>query len=173
MSDTFADVARDVQQLSRSLRDKHEQATAESIRVLQAEIKAALRFNNSVARPILVNDVQYGDTPMSMKFVDKRVHLPSWAKYLEHGTGIYSDRGFKAPKNPPYAAIREWAHDKPIIPREYETIDAAAGAIAQQIAREGNKAHPFIDPVWDGPFGYQAVIAANEHAQYQALRRHF
>lgn len=167
MADTFGELAKDVQRFQRSLEDKHQDKTESALDDVRKTLQVALKMNNSVARRWLINDINRGKNPRSTTFVNERVHLPEWAKYLEHGTGIYSDEGYKAPSVPPYRPIEIWAKHK-------ATVDESdAYAIAQKIAAVGNKPHPFIDPVWRGPLGRQHIINENKDAQREALRRHF
>jgi hypothetical protein len=175
MSD-YADMARRVGNFRDELEHQHERATREAMEAMQAEVEHIVRRNDSVAREILVSDVQESSMPTA-KLLRRSVHVPEWGKYLEHGTGQRAgtqwsgDESYTSPDNPPFAAIREWAHAKPIVPRQYDSIDAASAAIAQSIAEEGTFAHPYLRPGWYGPKGYQHVIDENVKGMRKALRR--
>lgn len=172
MSD-FGNMADRVRNLKDDLRDGHKEATKESMGGLRAAVRLALRRNDSVARSVLIGNVQEDPQPPRTQdtITERSVHVPEFAKYLEKGTGSKGVGEFKAPSNPPYAAISEWAHAKPIVPRKYDTIDDAAAAIAQSIAEEGTIPHPFLDPAWNGPRGTRSIIDANVRAMRRALKR--
>jgi len=171
MSD-FGDMASRVRRLrERHLPDAHESATKESMGDLELSVASHLRKNDSVARPCLITDIDTGLYP-SDEMVSRSVDMPEWAKFLEHGTGIYSDEGYPAPSQPPYAAIREWFTEKGLEPLTGD-VDASSALIAEQISEEGSEAHKFIDPVWTGPFGRDYIVHKNAQAQRKALRRAF
>jgi hypothetical protein len=166
----FADAAKKVKRLSKNLDDSHEAATDRGMDKVQSELQRALRLQGSVARGVLVQDIE--QTTLATSEVAKAaVTLPEWAKYLERGTGTGSP--YPAPQNPPYGPILEWAQAKPITPIEYATIEDAAAAIAQSIADDGTDPHPFITPVWHGRYGKQYIIDENRRAMSTALRRSF
>lgn len=169
----YSDFAKKVRRFRDNLEDEHESATEDAMQTIGSELEAALRFNDSVARRDLVNDILNADKPTDPKMVSKRVHMPDWAKYLEHGTGIHSDEGYPAPSNPPFDAIMTWFTAKNLTPREYDTVHGAVGAIAEDISETGNEAHPFIDPVWNGPYGKDHVVDENRRAIRRAKRRSF
>ena len=169
----YSDMATKVRRFRDNLEDEHESATKDAMETVQTELRAALRMNDSVARPVLIHDIREGEHPTDPQMVSRRVHLPEWAKYLEHGTGIFSDDGYPPPSNPPFESIRTWFIRKNLTPDKYDSVDSASAAIAEQIATIGNERHPFIGPTWDGPFGKSAVVDANKLAIRRAARRSF
>jgi hypothetical protein len=174
MSD-YADMARRVGNFRDELEHQHERATREAMEAMQAEVEHIVRRNDSVAREILVSDVQESSMPTA-KLLRRSVHVPEWGKYLEHGTGQRAgtqwsgDESYPAPSYPPYEEIREWAFEKPIQPRKAD-IRTVAAWIAEDIAEEGTFAHPYLRPGWYGPKGYQHVIDENVRGMQRALRR--
>jgi hypothetical protein len=167
----FADAARKVRDLKDNLEDEHDSATEDGLDRVNEELEAALELNDSVARPFLITDINTGLYPGD-EMVSRSVDMPEWAKFLEHGTGIYSDEGYSAPSQPPYAAIREWFTEKGLTPLTGD-VGASSALIAEQISVEGSEAHKFIDPVWTGPFGMDYIVHRNAQAQQKALRRSF
>jgi len=168
----FADAAQKVKRLRHNLEEGHERATRDGMDTVQNELARALKFNRSVARPLLITDItQHART--TTETTEHVVSMPEWAKYLERGTGPRGDGPYPAPDNPPYDAILTWAKAKPIIPREYPTVEDAAAAIAQSITEHGTHPHPFITPVWNGARGTEQIIAKNRNVLSTALRRSF
>lgn len=98
------------------------------------------------------------------------------APFVEYGTGLRQGSGapnegtqFKAPSTPPTDSIVTWMIEKGVEPREYDTIYGAATAIAEDIARFGNRAHPYMRPAWkERRADYSAAHARGVHT---ALRR--
>jgi len=167
----YADAARKVRDLKDNLESEHDSATEDGLDRVNEELEAALELNDSVARPFLITDIDSGLYPGD-EMVSRSVDMPEWAKFLEHGTGIYSDEGYPAPSQPPYAAIREWFTAKELEPLTGD-VGASSALIAEQISEEGSEAHTFIDPVWTGPFGRDYIVHKNAQAQRKALRRAF
>jgi len=173
MSD-FSEMAKRLRDLTDDLRDEHKEATRDATRSMRTQTRVQLVRNDSVARGVngLLGDIRErrGDSDPAV-LTARTVDMPEWAKYLDRGTGARGASQFKAPSNPPYQAIRKWAHAKPIVPDEYDTIDEAAGAIANTIAEVGTFGHPFISETWNGPRGYRHVVDKNHQAMKRALRR--
>ena len=168
----FADAARKVKRLRKNLDDGHERATRDGMDTVQDNLTRALKFNRSVARPLLITDITQ-HARATGEATEHVVSMPEWAKYLERGTGPRGDGPYPAPDTPPYDAILTWAKAKPITPREYPTVEDAAAAIALSITEKGTHPHPFIDPVWNGKRGTDQIIAKNRAALSTALRRSF
>lgn len=168
----FADVARNVERLADNLDDEHETATEQGMDHVQRQLRRALSLNNSVARTVLLRDIHRQTLP-STGVTHEQIHMPEWAKFLEHGTGIHSDKGYPAPSIPPYGAIEEW-FESPFGPEpQKDSQSASVQAVAETIAAEGTEAHPFIDPVWQSTNGVDLLIRRNKRAMSRALRRSF
>jgi len=174
MVSDFGRMAKRLRDLKDDLRDEHTKATRKASRSLRTQTRIQLLRNGSVARGVdgLLGDIRErrGDTDPAV-LTARTVDMPEWAKYLDKGTGARGGSEYKAPSNPPYQAIRTWAHAKPIVPKHYDTIDEAAGAIANTIAEVGTFGHPFIEETWNGPRGYRNVVEQNKQAIKRALRR--
>lgn len=168
----FADAARKVKRLRKNLEDGHERATKDGMDTVQDELARALKFNGSVARPLLIGDITQ-HARATTEAAEEVVSMPEWAKYLNDGTGPRGDGPYPAPDNAPYGAILTWAKAKPITPREYPTVEDAAAAIARSISEKGTHPHPFIEPVWNSTYGTDQIIAKNRQAMSEALRRSF
>lgn len=179
MTSDFSDMADRVRDLKDDLRDGHREATRKAMRRMVTAVENTIQYNRSVARRNLVNDVQEDPQAGGANTISERsVHVPEWAKYLEHGTGprgggtrFPDDESFAAPSKPPYQYIKTWAQAKGIVPRKYETVDDLASAIAVTIAEEGTFPHPFLRPTWYGPRGYRTVVNENKQAMRRALKR--
>jgi len=178
MSD-YSDMASRVRDYKNELKDEHETKTRESMQRMKIPIRGKIRENNSVARSNLVRDVRDSRVALEQYFAGHSVHVPEWAKYLEHGTGQVSD-GTKASGAGSYdspdgwadiEAIETWVTSKNITPRYYDTQSELARAIARTIGAIGNFPHPFLRPVWsNNSVGYQTVIDANVQAFSDAWR---
>jgi len=168
----YSDMATKVRRFRENLEDEHDSATKDGLDRVNEELEAALELNDSVARPFLITDINSGMYPGD-EMVSRSVDMPEWAKFLEHGTGIYSDEGYPAPSEPPYGHIIEW-FEAPYGPEPLTGDNwASAKLVAEQISEEGSEAHKFIDPVWTGPFGRDYIVHKNAQAQRKALRRAF
>jgi len=177
MADRIADL-RDTH-----LPEAHEEATDETMGDLQDGVTAEIRKGDSVARGVLVSDVQHNTRDGSASHVTvQTVNVPEWAKYLEHGTGQRGRRdtlpdheSYTAPSPmPPFERILTWVVEKNVTPSAdgpYESQIELATAIQQRIGDVGTFPHPFLRPVWYGTRGYRAVVRANERAIARALRR--
>lgn len=180
MSD-FSDAAEKVADLRRNLREEHQNATEESMDEMGNRITQEVRFNDSVARENLVNDIHSGRASGQDTFVAQRVHAPDWAKFVEYGTGqraredtLPEHKSYRAPNPlPPYQPILTWVIEKGIIPNTMDSQYELAKAIQIQIGNLGTYPHPFMRSVWYGPKGFRAVTNANEQAIERALRRSF
>lgn len=178
MSD-FADAAKKVSRLRDRLEDGHERATKESMGELKNETRYQLSQNGSVARSVLLRDVERGPSAGHPQFVAQAVSVPGWARYLEHGTGQRARRDtlpdhktYSAPDPlPPLDPILTWVIAKNISSGEYDSKTALAQAIASTIGNQGTFPHPFLRVVWYGGQGYRNVIAANKRAMRRAVRR--
>lgn len=182
MSD-YADMARRVRRLRDDLEDEHERATRVAMAQMRAAVRSKLRANDSVARRVLLSDVREGPTTEPLAgthtVTERRVHVPGFSKYLEHGTG---ERGREDPRGdskhypapsplPPIDPILTWVVAKNVTSDEYDTKVALAQAIAETIGAEGTFPHPFLRPVWHGPEGWHNVVRENRQAMRRALRR--
>lgn len=168
----FSNVAKKVQRLEHNLEREHTDATEQAVSDVQRQLRRALTLSGSVARSVLVRDIQT-QSLASTGVTHERIHMPEWAKYLEHGTGIHSDEGYPAPSVPPYGAIEEW-FNSPFGPDpEKDPQWRSVQAVAETIAAEGTEAHPFINPVWESKNGADLIIRRNKRAMRRALRRSF
>lgn len=180
MSD-FLDAARRVGDLKDDIEDAHENATRSSMKTMQQEVRGQIRANDSVARRVLVTDVREGVQSLSTPntLAERAVHVPEWAKYLEHGTGqrgrntrYPDDERYPAPGGlPPFNAILTWVIAKNLQSDTYDSKYALAEAIMNTVAEEGTFPHPFLRPVWHEKRGYTNVIEQNKRAWKRAIRR--
>jgi hypothetical protein len=161
-------MAERVGDLRDDIEDEQRKATEETMDALQSQLRLNIRRNDSVARRVLVNDVRKAEGETYV--VDKRLTLPEFAKYVEHGTGQKGEGEFPAPSNPPYQAIRRWMRAKGVRPKTGD-FHYSSGLIAQSIAEEGTMPHPFIDPAWYGRMGWRQIYRQNKLALRRALRR--
>lgn len=178
MSD-YGDMADRVRNFKDNLKDEHDRATKQSMSDMKNAVRSELISNDSVARSVLIRDIRRSKRELDWAFTAHSVHVPEWAKYLEHGTGQLSDgtagddSSYKAPS--PVAdidAIETWVVEKNITPRYYSSQSELAGAIAQTIGEIGNFPHPFLRPVWfNNSTGYQTVVDANLDAFSTAWRK--
>jgi len=166
----FGDAATKVSRLRDEMEDGFERATEQGMETVGRELTRALEAQGSEARPFLKTQTDPTHSDGKIRSV---IRLPPWARYLESGTGQRGRGGYPAPSNPPYAEIREWAHQKPIVPDGDYDIDTAAAFIAQSIAEKGTEPHPFIAPVWNSGFGRENIIANNRAALKKAVSRTF
>lgn len=179
MTSDFEQMAKQVNNLRDNLEDEHERATEDAMSDMRGMVQGEIRKQDSVARGVLVSDVRATATTNYETFVEQSVHVPEWAKYLEHGTGQRGQRDvlpdgetYAAPDPvPPIEHIITWIVEKGITPTEYDTVYGLASAIQDTIGMVGTFAHPFLRTTWWGPFGYQHVIDANVNAMSRALRR--
>lgn len=99
------------------------------------------------------------------------------APFVEYGTGLRQGSGapnegtqFPAPSVPPTDSIATWMIQKGVTPREYDTIYGAAAAIAEDIARFGNRAHPYMRPAWkEHRADYSVAHTRGVHTAVQRL----
>jgi len=177
MSD-YSDMASRVRDYKDELKDEHERATRRTMREMKFAIKQKLRANDSVARNVLVSDVQDNPQELGDFFTAHSADVPLWSKYVEHGTGsrggttYEDDENFDSPDGwADIGAIERWIVNKSITPRYYDTQSELARAIARTIGEIGTFAHPFLRPVWfNDTTGYQTVIDANADALLDAWR---
>jgi len=172
MADRIKDLADDMD-------DNFESATDDATNALQNSIRRHLTTNDSVARGQLLRDIRRTNLAATGNLATSYVvHLPEWAKYLEHGTGERGQtdgtRGsipYPSPDPlPPFDPIWTWVVAKNITSTEYESTIALAGAIQETIGQEGTYPRPFIRPAWRGPRGKRAIIAANKDALSTSVR---
>jgi len=182
MVDTFSGMADRVRDFKGDLEDELDEATEDGMDTLQTELRRNLRAQDSVARRILIADIQDGRAPGVGTVTRRQVHLPDWAKFLEHGTGTRGQRdtppnrqSFKGPDpGPPLDPILTWVIAKQLTPDEDSEADTAeelAENIVNVIAAEGTYPHAFIRPAWYGPLGKHNIIRQNELALKRRLRR--
>jgi len=173
-------MASRVRDFKDNLKDEHDRATEQSMRAMRNAVSRELVANDSVARSALIRDIRRSERKLKGFFTAHSVHVPEWAKYLEHGTGSVSDGttaegGGRYPSPDGWAnigAIETWVVQKNITPQYYDTQSDLARAIARTIGEIGNFPHPFLRPVWkDSSRGYQTVIDANTEAFSNAWRR--
>jgi hypothetical protein len=174
MPTTFSKMAERVADAAEDMRDAHEDATEDGIDDLQNSVRRNLIGEDSVARAQLLRDIRTAKTTIDhpRAFGSHAVHLPDWAKYVEHGTGTRGAgdtlRGsipYPAPSGlPPYDAILTWVIAKNVQPTAYDSQYALAEAIQRTIGEQGTYPHPFIRPAWRGPRGKRNIIARNRAA---------
>jgi len=181
MPTTFDKMAARVEDFADDLKDAHDEATDNATDTLQNSVRRNLIAEDSVARRQLLRDIRQTKTVIDhpRAFTGYAVHLPEWAKYLEHGTGSRGAKDtlrgsipYPAPSGaPPFDPILTWVVSKPVIPQEYDSQYALAEAIQQRIGQVGTYPHPFIRPAWRGPRGKRQIIAKNKAAMKAAKRR--
>jgi len=181
MTRSFNEASKDIVDLRDDLIDRHDDATEDAIDTLQTSVRRNLVEEDSVARSVLLRDILTGRAipPDPQAFTSRAVHLPDWAKYVEHGTGergaTDSLRGsipYPEPSGlPPFDPILTWVIAKNIVSPEYDSQYALAAAIQETIGERGTFAHPFIRPAWRGPRGRQNIIQQNRRAMRRAVRR--
>lgn len=173
-------MASRVRRYKDNLKDEHDRATEQSMRAMRNSVSQKLVSNDSVARNVLIRDIRRSKRELADFFTAHSVHVPLWAKYLEHGTGSRGSTDtepnhwtFPSPDGwADIEAIETWVTSKNITPTYYDSQSDLARAIARTIGEIGTFAHPFLRPVWynDGT-GYQTVIDANVDALLDAWRR--
>jgi len=168
-----------VEELADDMEDNFDAATDESTKDLQNSIRRHLTNNDSVARGQLLRDIRRTNVSVTGSVsTGYAVHLPEWAKYVEHGTGQRgaedSMRGsipFPSPDPlPPFDPILQWVLAKNITATEYDSKYALAEAIQRTIGEEGTYPYPFIRPAWRGPRGKRHIIASNKNALSRSVR---
>jgi len=179
MSD-FSDAASRVSDLRDNLEDGHRDATRDSMDTMETGVQYNIRANQSIARRVLVKNVEQRRLRTASTFVAQYVGVPEWGKFLEHGTGSRGgstrypdDDTYKSPDPlPPIDPILAWVIAKQLQSDEYDSKRALAEAIARTIGEEGTYPHPFLRPTWySTQFGYRNIIDANHTAMKTALRR--
>jgi hypothetical protein len=161
-----------------NLEDEHESQTQAAMETIQSRVETEIQRNDSVARRVLISDVQE-DAYSGSSLVSRHVHVPGWAKYVEHGTGQRGRRDtlpnhetYEAPDPlPPLDPILTWVLEKTLTSSTYDSKYALAEAIARSIGEQGTFPHPFLRVVWFGTDGWRAVKRANRRAQRRALRQ--
>ena len=178
MASDFGKMADRIGRMARDLPDEHADATEDAVDGLQTSVIRHLIANESIARRKLITDVRHttgdGDADIS-----RSVHVPDWAKYLEHGTGPRGqtdtlDNHMSFPKptpGPPTEDIETWIIAKNVTSARYETPGALADVIQESIGTQGTFPHPFMRPAWHGSRGYRNVVDANARALRRLLRR--
>lgn len=172
-------MASRVRDFKDNLKDEHDRATRDSMRSMRNAVSQRLVQNDSVARNVLIRDIRRSKRKMAGFFTAHSVHVPEWAKYLEHGTGQLADGAaigeseYDSPDGwADVGAIETWVIAKNITPQYYDNQSDLARAIARTIGEIGNFPHPFLRPVWfNNATGYQTVIDANVDAFSTAWRR--
>jgi len=181
MVDSYGGMAERVRDFADDLEDAFADATESALDDLRNYVRMRLIRNQSVARTVLLRDVDEGPViPASANvIVSRAVHLPEFAKYLEYGTG---DRGrtddlrgsitYDGPSGlPPYDPILQWVLAKNLQSDEYGSQYALAEAIRRTIGEEGTFPHPFVRPAWRGPNGKVGIVTENRRALRQTVRR--
>lgn len=172
-------MAERVEDLADDMADNFDSATDESTKDLQNSIRRHLTDNDSVARGQLLRDIRRTNISLTGNTATGyAVHLPEWAKYLEHGTGQRgqsdSMRGsipFPSPDPlPPFDPILQWVLAKNLTPTEYDSKYALAEAIQRTIGAEGTYPSPFIRRAWRGPRGKRHIKAKNKDALSRSVR---
>lgn len=179
MASDFSKMAKKVGRFRDNLEDEHEQATERAMKTIRREVDATVRGNDSLARRVLVSDIQHDEKQLPQFFTARSVNVPEWGKYLEHGTGARgrtdvqpSHDQYKAPDPlPPLQPILTWVIAKNLTSDVYDSKTALAEAIQQTIGDRGTFPHPFLRPVWYGTYGYRNVIDENKRAYRRAWRR--
>ena len=180
MALSFGDGAKKVLELRDELAENHDDATKDGIDTLQRSVRRHLLRQDSVARTTLLRDIKTGRSLStdSKTITARAVHLPDWAKYLEHGTGERGQtdtlRGsipYPEPSGlPPIDPILTWVVAKNLTSPNYDSQYALAAAIQRTIGEKGTFPHPFIRPAWRGARGKKNIVRLNRLAMGRAVR---
>lgn len=176
MSD-FLSGSKKVQDLKQNLEDAAEDSLERSMDTVHDNLEHHLRASDSVATGTLLKSIlTLPSPPQTPGFTGQRIMAADYWRFLEFGTGIYTGRTYKGPDDrAPIEPILAWVETKGITPDPegpYDTQYELAEAIAFSI-RTGTVSHPFVRPVWRGPFGRDHVINTVMGSMQRALNRSF
>jgi len=196
MTNDFTRAARDVASLPDNIEDAVNAQMRVAVAALVASAKAALAApdkygDRSVVTGTLLRSIEQRGGRVGQvsepSFTDTRLdsygkHIARadapYAAYVEYGTGLrgltqspMGGANFDAPDVAPYGAIREWIDRKGITPRQFDSRDALASAIADSITAFGTRPHPYMRPAWNA---HEADLKrAHRNGVRQAIRRTF
>lgn len=143
MGNDFLDFSETVEDMRDGLEDGLDDANEDGMETVEDRIDAHLRATDTVATKNILREL---DTSSGVDddFVSSvAVHVPEVYKYIEWGTGMYGPYPSPSPK-PPIEPMIEWLRAKGVT----ENLYIRAEGLQDHIGRYGNRAHPFMRPVW-------------------------
>jgi hypothetical protein len=196
MTNDFTRAAQNVASLPDNIEDGVNRQMRVAVHALMASAKAALakpdkRGDRSVVTGNLFRSIeqrggragQFSEPSFTDTALDSygkhivRADAP-YAAYVEYGTGLrgltqspMSGANFDSPDVAPYDAIREWIDTKGITPRQFDSRDALASAIADSIKAFGTRPHPYMRPAWSAH--ESDLKRAHRNGVRQGIRRSF
>jgi len=176
-------VASQVTDLADDLDDGIESAVDDGMDDTARQVQTNIKANDSVATGRLYLNAESERVTHSPKtVVARRISVPGVYKFVEYGTGLFSEKGYDSPDGPSprmLENLQDWIEDKGITGDYYDeqrTDDGdpspLAWAIASSIVEFGNRSHPFLRPAWYGSLhGRRHVKSEVESAINKAIRR--
>ena len=166
-------MAKRVKRLPKKLRRHLDTNIEREMEMMARTARANLVSSRTMASTRLAAQTRHVNYTEQGRFAGFATHAvsaqTSYARFVEYGTGYYSERGYKEPDPvPPLSNILEWIVQKGITPYAYDSIYELAQAIQWTIGMFGNRAHPFMRPAWQQHRG--GLTLAHRRGVRRALR---